>query len=221
MISREQIRAARALLDWSQKELAEKSGISEPTIKLVETGKVRSTENTLQSLRLTLEKADIEFLPNNGVRFRDDAITVLEKRDAHDNIYIRLMDDVYYTLVSTAGEVMINFADNARSSQAVIEKQLYLRKSGISMRFLVRDGDTHFLYPLDEYRYLPKGFFINNPILIYKDKVAIIVADENDVAADKIIIIRNPTVTELQKKQFEFFWNSGKAPTKSTAALKA
>ena len=156
MITKEQIRAARALLDWNQKDLAEKAGISEPTIKLVETGKVRSNESTMLAIRSALEKADIEFLPNSGVRFRDDAITVLEKRDAKDNIYIRLMDDVYYSLISSGGDVLINFADNSRSSQAVIEKQLYLRKSGIGMRFLVRDGDTHFIYPLDEYRYLTR-----------------------------------------------------------------
>ena len=219
MITKEQIRAARALLDWNQKDLAEKAGISEPTIKLVETGKVRSNESTMLAIRSALEKADIEFLPNSGVRFRDDAITVLEKRDAKDNIYIRLMDDVYYSLISSGGDVLINFADNSRSSQAVIEKQLYLRKSGIGMRFLVRDGDTHFIYPLDEYRYLPKGFFINNPILIYKDKVAMIVADETDNAADKIIIIRNPMITELQRKQFEYFWSSGKQPLKTTVKL--
>ena len=46
-----------------------------------------------------------------------------------------------------------------------------------------------------------------------------IVADETDNAADKIIIIRNPMITELQRKQFEYFWSSGKQPLKTTVKL--
>ncbi|HVU11778.1 MAG TPA: helix-turn-helix domain-containing protein [Phototrophicaceae bacterium] len=59
-----QIRAARALLDWSQKQLAEKSKLSVPTIKRMEgaMGPERSTEANVEAVRRALEGAGIVFL---------------------------------------------------------------------------------------------------------------------------------------------------------------
>jgi ribosome-binding protein aMBF1 (putative translation factor) len=59
-----QIRAARALLDWSQKDLAEKSKLSVPTIKRMEgaMGPGRSTAVNVDAARRALEIAGIEFL---------------------------------------------------------------------------------------------------------------------------------------------------------------
>lgn len=60
----EQIRAARALLGWTQAELALRAGIGEMTVKRFELR--RSSENgnlrSLAALRRTLEEAGIEFI---------------------------------------------------------------------------------------------------------------------------------------------------------------
>jgi transcriptional regulator with XRE-family HTH domain len=59
-----QIRAARALLGWTAKDLAEASGVSLPTIKRLETqiGLVNCTPRTLQDLKRAFEAAGIEFI---------------------------------------------------------------------------------------------------------------------------------------------------------------
>ncbi|WP_046863928.1 helix-turn-helix domain-containing protein [Microvirga massiliensis] len=64
----EQIRAARALLRWEQKDLASASGVSLPTIKRLESkpGPINAHGLTLQALRRALESAGIEFIPENG-----------------------------------------------------------------------------------------------------------------------------------------------------------
>ena len=75
MASVEQIRAARALLGWSQTELAARAGLSLPTVKRVEGafGPNVSEEARLR-LQQALEAAGLEFLEENGagqgVRFR-------------------------------------------------------------------------------------------------------------------------------------------------------
>jgi transcriptional regulator with XRE-family HTH domain len=68
MISSEQIRAARALLRWEQKDLAEASGISLPSIKRLETqpGQLAAQPRTVDDLRAALEKAGVEFIAENG-----------------------------------------------------------------------------------------------------------------------------------------------------------
>jgi transcriptional regulator with XRE-family HTH domain len=64
-----QLKAARALLDWSQQELAAASGVSLPTVKRLEAGKgfLGGRPETSLKLQRALEGAGIEFLyPNDG-----------------------------------------------------------------------------------------------------------------------------------------------------------
>ena len=77
MMTSEQIRAARMLLRWEQKDLAEKSGVSLPSIKRLETtpGELKAYGRTLDAMRDALEAAGVVFVEPNGlgpgVRLRD------------------------------------------------------------------------------------------------------------------------------------------------------
>jgi len=64
MLTGEQIRAARALLRIEQAELAERSGVSLPTIKRLEKtqGPVGGLARTAMTIQQVLEKAGIVFL---------------------------------------------------------------------------------------------------------------------------------------------------------------
>lgn len=69
MISIEQIRAARGLLGWSQSQLAEAAGKSLPTIKRLEREDGEGpavSEDVRDAVRVALEKAGVEFIPENG-----------------------------------------------------------------------------------------------------------------------------------------------------------
>lgn len=67
-VSIRQIKAARALLAWSQSDLAEKSGVSEPTIKRLESvdGDLGGREGTAGAITAALQAAGVEFIPGNG-----------------------------------------------------------------------------------------------------------------------------------------------------------
>jgi transcriptional regulator with XRE-family HTH domain len=62
-VSVRQIKAARALLGWSQEDLAATAGISLPTVKRLEAadGLLGGRKNTGIKLRGALERAGIEF----------------------------------------------------------------------------------------------------------------------------------------------------------------
>jgi hypothetical protein len=68
MITSEQIRAARALIRWEQKDLAEASKVSLPSVKRLEStpGPLPAQERTVDALRAALEAAGVEF--TNGAR---------------------------------------------------------------------------------------------------------------------------------------------------------
>lgn len=74
MIDPMQCRAARALLEWTQDDLARETGLSAVTIRAFERGgAMRDSNQTLT--RLVLERAGVEFIPENGggagVRMRE------------------------------------------------------------------------------------------------------------------------------------------------------
>jgi PAS domain S-box-containing protein len=64
MLTGAQIRAARGILNWSVRDLAEKSEVSGSTIRRLEEtdGPAAPTEEAISPLRTALEKAGIEFL---------------------------------------------------------------------------------------------------------------------------------------------------------------
>ena len=68
MVTTRQIKAARALLAWSQADLADRSGISEPTVARLESadGELGGREDTAQRLRAAIEAAGVEFIDENG-----------------------------------------------------------------------------------------------------------------------------------------------------------
>ncbi|QEL21730.1 helix-turn-helix transcriptional regulator [Bosea sp. F3-2] len=75
-----QLRAARALLGWSQDDLAAQSGVSKPTIARLElgTGELAGYASTRDKVTGALEAAGVIFVPENGegagVRLRKSAM---------------------------------------------------------------------------------------------------------------------------------------------------
>jgi transcriptional regulator with XRE-family HTH domain len=74
IMQKSQLRAARALLAWSQQRLAEESGVSLPTIKRLEPGDgaLSTKVETMEKLQIALERAGVEFTNSGqpGVRLR-------------------------------------------------------------------------------------------------------------------------------------------------------
>ncbi|QWE27910.1 helix-turn-helix transcriptional regulator [Polynucleobacter sp. AM-7D1] len=74
MITSGQIRAARSLLKWTGKELAEFSGVAFSTLMRLETGEgvPAAQAKTLDSIQKAFEKAGLEFIgsPEDGAGVR-------------------------------------------------------------------------------------------------------------------------------------------------------
>ncbi|ROT99129.1 XRE family transcriptional regulator [Histidinibacterium lentulum] len=75
-MSESQLRAARALLGWSQSKLAEAATVSSMTVKRAEgSGSPSPSPAALSAIRAALEAAGVQFIEPNGggpgVRLRD------------------------------------------------------------------------------------------------------------------------------------------------------
>jgi transcriptional regulator with XRE-family HTH domain len=78
MVEAAQVRAARALIEWSQAKLAETAGVPVSTIDKFETGAPDrfANEAAADKMRTALEAAGVVFLPKDdgggiGVRLRE------------------------------------------------------------------------------------------------------------------------------------------------------
>jgi len=203
-----QIRAARALLNWSQKDLAERSGVSDISIMSYEKEKRTPHPATLEKIFQAFELAGVVFT-KNGVEMKDDAITLVEGEDW----FLRLLDDVYYSLIDTkASELLILCADDRLSPPEVNNRYRKIRNAGVHMRQLVEEGNTYLMGGVHEYRYMPKERFNNYVSLIYGDKVAVC-ADLNT----KAVIFKDASLARTWKNLFETMWDVLKTPEKSDA----
>lgn len=100
MITSQQLRAARALLGIDQRELAQRAGLSLPTIQRMEAsdGQVRGVVDTLVKVIAALEAGGIELIGENmpstgsgrGVRLKEAAVRRQVPRPAESgDVHVR------------------------------------------------------------------------------------------------------------------------------------
>lgn len=65
MVTSAQIRAARGLLNWTVRDLAERSGVHRNTVTRIETD-ATAPGHSISAMQAALEAAGVEFIPENG-----------------------------------------------------------------------------------------------------------------------------------------------------------
>lgn len=102
-INPSQIKAARALLGWSQGDLAEKASVSRTTIRTLEDAEVSIRPVTLAEIQKTLEKAGIEFLENGGIRRNTDNARIYKGPKSCE----MFLDDMLQTIQEKGGDIFV------------------------------------------------------------------------------------------------------------------
>ena len=91
MPSPAQIRAARAMLNWSREDLADASGLSADSIFKIEKGTVQARGKTSDQLSRSFMLQGIIFTDNDGVQRQSTDIQVYKGREG----FVQWADDVY------------------------------------------------------------------------------------------------------------------------------
>ncbi|MBV8061673.1 MAG: helix-turn-helix domain-containing protein [Alphaproteobacteria bacterium] len=216
-INASQIRAARAILEWSQEDLAERTALSITTIRKIESGGISPRDTTNDSILAVLEDNGIEFTPPEGVNRRKNKITVLDGADS----YLHLLNIIYEDMNGTEDTVLVWNADNRVSPPEVIEQEKKMRDAGIRFRFLIEEHDTYLYFPLNEYRWIPKQYYRNNVQTVFGNKVALSIHTSMAVKQlSATLIIESQPLAESMRNTFNFIWDSCRQPTHSTSKLR-
>lgn len=209
MISPKQIRAARALLNWKQSDLAEASGLSLTAINNIENGSANPRAATLEQIALSFKAHRIVFIDGDGVKIDNNITQIFEG----ENAIQLLFEDILDTFKDgPKSEIMVSGVDEnfflTSAPHTLIEHIKELDVLGVGKKLLSCEGDTNFISSPQAYRWVPKEQFSNLTLFyIYGDKWATIIWDPLQV-----IIIDHKWLAESYKRQFMFIWDKAIVP---------
>lgn len=175
VISPKQCRAARALLDITRADLSTLSNVSPAAIGGFETEATAPRAASISMIRAALEGKGIEFLDDDGVRERRNAVRTYRGK----NIHRQLLDEIYSDLKNSGGEILIKGVTEQKwedgDSKSFLENHLArLKQAQITERMLVSETSTYFVAPKHWYRKLPSEYFAPHTQWIFKNKIAMV-----------------------------------------------
>lgn len=204
MISVSQVRAARALLDIKQSDLADLAGVSLTAVNNLERKIGSPRMDTLAAIQNALETAGIEFLEGDGVKHRGEVLEII--RHEGPGVVRFLTDDMLRHLVDKNDEVIMCGIDERKfieyEEEEVIRYAMGTRDRPFKERILSRQGDKFFVSKPDRYRWISEEALGKIPYLVYRDRVIFMFWE----TPQRCLIIRNPSMADMFRTQFEFLW---------------
>jgi transcriptional regulator with XRE-family HTH domain len=211
-ITGNQMRAARALMNWSQSDLADKAGLWHPTIANIETGKTTPSKATLDKISGVFINHGLEFLDGEGVKKKTETVLTLSGESDFERFY----DLVYDAAKTTGGQIFISNVDERIFDEFVqpefdkfhMHRMEQIRRN-IDFRTLVKEGDDYLpAKGYSKYKWLAADKFANTPFYVFADYLAIIIMIDEPM----IILIKNQKVADLYREKFLIQWESAKKP---------
>lgn len=208
-ITTAQIRGARGILNWSQQDLAQRTGISATSIGSIENGQTTPRASTLETIRNTLERNGIEFLGLDGVRQQSNSIRTFTGTQGFRDF----MDDLYDTAKSYGGEIVLFNANPVNWTKWLGEewfsahsKRMSDLGSKISFRITSKQGENKFISrAFAEYRWFPEELFSDRALYAYGDNLAFVNFDQNDVS---VVVLKQQDFSKAFKVLFNIAWDN-------------
>jgi transcriptional regulator with XRE-family HTH domain len=208
-ITTAQIRGARGILNWSQQDLAQRTGISATSIGSIENGQTTPRASTIDTIKTTFEKNGIEFLGMQGVRERDNTLLTYEGRQGIQQFF----DDVYETSKIPGTEICLFngvphkliewLGDDFYNMHAERMDKLH---DNFTFKIIVEEGNQQFIARnFAEYRWFPKEKFNDRTLYCYGDKLAFLNFAKDNV---KIVVMQQAEIAASFKELFKIAWDN-------------
>lgn len=214
MITTSQIKAARALLDWTQADLAKASGMHLNVINNIERGTTNPRQGTLEKLQKALEAQGIVLIASRGVELKRDTLTFIRHEGTH---FISALISDMLAVLATGDEVLSTLSDirNFSAHDADASKDWYAQKEsrGFNERLITRDMPGFYPRHSENFRVVAAEKLGPVDTILYADRVAHIFWAANEVA-----ILKNADLAATQRIAFDMLWNNGHEPVRPIRA---
>jgi transcriptional regulator with XRE-family HTH domain len=202
-----QIKAARAMLDWSQEDLAQATGLAINTIRNLEAGAISPRSATNDLIRQAIEKAGLEFIEREGVRRRLDEIQIHQGVNGCEAFF----DDLRQTVHKKGGEIVCLL-----KSQAMLLESCGLAPGGnleplerlsavTPIKCLVTETTEPALFvPAIPCRALAEPNLSPVPYYVYGDKHALMLPEAGGLF--RFVVFRSVTLAQSYRSHFGSLW---------------
>ncbi len=222
MITGRQIRAARALIDMSQDELAQAAGLTPQGLRKIESGDVQPREGTLADIAKVFDLRGLEFTEHQGVRFKPNDIEIFEGPERFDQFY----DFIYEHLKEHGGDVCIGssnarlYAKYRKNPELHRERMRDLSKTGrVTFRILAEEGDKHLTASsYAQYRWQPKENFAPTSFYAFGNCLALI--SFIHTPAPYVVLLKSGPFAQAYRQAFDLAWEKGKIPSEGSVVSK-
>lgn len=208
-ITTAQIRGARGILNWSQQDLAQRTGISATSIGSIENGQTTPRSSTLETIKNTFERNGIEFLGLQGVRERDTTIQNYEGTPGIQAFF----NDVYETAKTKGGEIClfngvpINLLHwLGHDFYKMHAERMDKIKDNFNFKIIIEDGDDAYIAgSFATYKWFPKNRFNEKTLYCFGDKLAFLDFTKDNV---RILVMQQPDIASSFRELFKIAWEN-------------
>lgn len=208
-IAIDQIKAARALLDWTQDDLANIAGLSKASIQNYEIKKTEPNSTSLYKIIEAFSSHGLEFI-EEGVRRK----TLKTKTYRGQRGFVDFMNLVYEIARDKGGEFCVSNVDETIFTERLGQEndsdytaRMKFLNTDYSFRILIKEGDTNFVASdYAEYRWIADNDFHSVPFYVFGDNLAFLIFNE----VTTIHVINNPEIADAQRTQFNLAWETAK-----------
>ena len=207
MITPTQMRAARAMLDISQGEVAKSLGIAANTLSNIESGKTDVPASRLKEMQAFYEARGIEFTANGGIEPQQSRVVTFTGREGfaafRADILMEARQEPLDVCVSNVDERQFDkWGEGKVNEDYFAEMQ---KNKPQRFRILVKENDNQLSasgYAV--YRWLPEDHFGKISFFVYAKKVAIISFEDDNFQA---FVISHSRVSSFYRDEFDALWS--------------
>ncbi len=209
MITPGQIRAARGLINWSQSDLAERTGMSILSIGNIELGKQKPSAKTQDKIINIFSMVGIEFTDNEGIRKKEKDIEEFEGSEG----FKLFLDEVYESAKDKGGEFCIlnglqSYWDkwlDADWYNKVHVKRMNEIKDKIDFKIIGQEGEHQTIgLGYTKFRWFPKDIFSEKASFYsFGKKLAFLDFHEDNI---RIFVLKRPEFATGFRILFNVAW---------------
>jgi len=209
-------------LNWSQSDLAERTGISATSIGSIENGQSTPRSSTIEKIRSVFEQNGIEFIGMDGVRIRSEFIQTFTGQEG----FRSFMDHIYETAQKVGGEFVLFNANPINWYKWLGEEWFNahskrMRELGDKINFKITSKEGEHLFisqDFAEYRWFPKELFSDRALYAYADKIAFVNFEKDNVS---VIVLTQTDFANAFKVLFNIAWEGVAIVPENEKAIEA